>query len=307
MQTTSSQKISLREDVKVEQFSQFATHSNGVDEACTESKIVKLQQNLARRKSVIVAYSGGVDSSLVAHIAHETLGERALAVTAASPAVPGEEIEAASNLARTHGWKHRIIETKELEDPRYIANDARRCFFCKNELYTRLTKLALDEGYDSVVNGTNADDASDYRPGIDAAKLFGVGSPLLEVQISKKDVRDLAHLLGISAWNKPAQPCLASRIPYGQPVSVNSLAMLEKAEAALHRLGLAEVRVRHHPPVARLEVTSTDFTRFADPLFREKVNNAVKEAGYRCVAVDLAPFRSGSLNDIIRENATKVG
>ena len=255
--------------------------------------------------TAIVAYSGGVDSSLVAYLAHRELGEKSLIVTAASPAVPDDEIKAASEQAGKFGWTHRIIDTLELEDPRYTVNDTRRCFFCKTELYTRLAEMAKQEKIHHIANGTNADDLQDYRPGLEAAKDFSVISPLAAAGISKKEVRILAQFFNLTSWDKPAQPCLASRLPYGSPVSVEALSMVGEAEAHLRKLGFANVRVRHHMPVARIEVDEQDFVKFASKEIRESVNMAIKAAGYRHAAVDLSHFQSGGLNYRIPQKQKK--
>lgn len=262
-----------------------------------KSKRIALEDIILNMETVVVAYSGGVDSSLVAEMAHSILGSKALIITAYSPSVADEELRLAKNLANERGWQHRVLSTNEMGDERYLVNDKRRCFFCKNELYYHLKKMASDQGYEWVVNGTNTDDLSDYRPGLEAATLSNVRSPLVESGFSKHDVRELARELGLSVWDKPAQPCLASRLPYGTRVSMESLLMVANAERRMHELGFPIVRVRHYGDLARIELPLDEHKRFNDPHIYHEIMLGVTRAGYKNFELDPNGFRSGNLNN----------
>ncbi len=259
-----------------------------------EEKDAKLRSLIAGYGAVIVAYSGGVDSTFLAGVAHEVLGENALAVTSRSPSVAPEELYSATALAYGRGWRHLIVDTDEMNDPRYLANDGRRCFFCKTELYTHLDKVAGNESIGLVANGANTDDLGDYRPGMEAAKNFEVVSPLVEARMNKQDIRDLSKRMDLPTWDKPAQPCLSSRIPYGTMVSVDALRKIGKAEKGLHDLGFSVVRVRHYGDVGRVEIPVEDFVRFE--AVRVEAEAVVVGAGYTSMDLDPEGFRSGGLN-----------
>jgi uncharacterized protein len=244
---------------------------------------------------VAVAYSGGVDSAFVLKAAHDALGERCLGVVAHSASMPREELDGAVAIAKHIGARADVIESRELDDPRYRENGPARCFFCKGEVYDRIIAHAKEKGFAVVVDGNNHDDTADYRPGRQAGLERGIRSPLQELGITKDEVRALSAALGLPTWNKPAAPCLASRIPYGTPVSAELLGKIERAEAAVRRLGIRELRVRHHGDVARIEVGAGDFAKLIE--HREQVIRELKEIGYLYIALDLQGFRSGSLNE----------
>ena len=270
-----------------------------------DRKFADLKKLVSGYGSLIVAYSGGVDSTFLAAVAHEVLGFNTLSVTSRSPSVAPEEVEAAIALARTRGWRHLVVDTNEIEDPRYLANDGRRCFFCKTELYTHLGQVAAAEGVTKVANGANTDDLGDYRPGMEAAKNFEVISPLVEVGMSKQDIRDVSRCLDLPTWDKPAQPCLSSRIPYGTVVSVGALAMIGKSEKGLRELGFSVVRVRHYGQTARVEIPIDDFERFE--YVRSEAERIVLASGYKIMELDPKGFRSGALNDALKVSVSESG
>jgi len=258
-----------------------------------------LCDTLASLRSVIVAYSGGVDSAYLALVANRTLGDRAIAVTADSPSYPERHRQMAAQIAQQFGLRHEIIHTSELERPEYRANPANRCYYCKHELYTHLSRLAADR-HAIVVDGNNADDRGDYRPGRQAAREFGVRSPLDEVNLTKDEIRELSKQAGLPTWDEPASACLSSRIPYHTEVTDEKLRMIERAEQALRALGFRVCRVRHHDELARVEIARTEMPRAADPDMATAIVRELKAIGYRYVSLDLQGYRTGSLNEGLR-------
>jgi len=259
-------------------------------------RLARLRADLARHRSAIVAYSGGVDSSVLLRVAHEVLGERALAVIGRSDSYASRELTLALDQAAAFGARVEIVTTGELADPAFRSNPANRCYHCKSELYRKLAAVAERDGFEVVLDGTILDDLGDWRPGRVAAGERGVRSPLAELGFRKSDVRAVARHYGLASHAKPASPCLASRIPYGTEITPEILHMVERGEELLRSLGFTELRVRHHGAVARLEVPLAEIPRLLEPGVRQRVVEGLKALGYHHVAVDLEGFRSGSLN-----------
>ena len=255
-----------------------------------------LSDTLASLGSVIVAYSGGADSAYLAFVANRTLGDRAVAVTADSPSYPERHRQLAIRIAREFGLRHEIIQTNELERPEYRANPSNRCYYCKHELYTHLSRIATDRRA-VIVDGNNADDRGDYRPGRQAAREFGVRSPLDEVDLTKDEIRELSRRAGLPSWDEPASACLSSRIPYHTEVTDEKLRTIERAEQALRGLGFRLFRVRHHDDLARIEIARVEMPRALEPDVAAAIVRALKEVGYKYVSLDLQGYRTGSLNE----------
>ena len=255
-----------------------------------------LRSTLRSLDSVVVAYSGGADSAYLAYVANQTLGDRALAVTADSPSYPERHRRMAVDIARRFGFRHTIISTHELDRPEYRANPTNRCYFCKHELYVHLSHLAA-ASHAVVLDGNNADDRGDYRPGREAAREFGVRSPLDEAGLRKAEIRQLSRLAGLPTWDEPASACLSSRIPYRSEVTNEKLRMIERAEEALRSQGFRLCRVRHHEDYARVEIGSDDLSRALEPETAAAIARALKAVGYREVTIDPRGYRTGSLNE----------
>jgi uncharacterized protein len=265
-----------------------------------EEKSRRLQGILTGYRSVLIAFSGGVDSAYLAIAAAEALGPRALAVTADSPSYPDAHRRLALSIANDFGFAHELIHTDELERPEYRANPANRCYYCKDTLYGRLAEVATERGLAVVVDGNNADDRGDYRPGRQAAREHGVRSPLDEADLTKDDIRELARDAGLDSCTEPASACLSSRIPYGNEVSDEKLRQIEQAEAVLRDLGFRVFRVRHHDTVARLEIARSEMARALEPEINTQIVTALKALGYQYVSLDLQGYRLGSLNEALR-------
>jgi uncharacterized protein len=271
-----------------------------VDDADLDAKAAALDARLAGLGSVLVAYSGGVDSAFLAVTAARVLGSRSLSVTADSPSYPERHRDRAAEIARAFNLRHEIIHTDEMARPEYRANPANRCYYCKHELYTHLSAIARARGFAAIVDGSNADDRGDYRPGRQAAREFGVVSPLDESGLTKADIRSLARRAGMSTWNEPASACLSSRIPYHSEVTDEKLRTIEAAERVLRDLGFRIFRVRHHDTIARLELGRDEIARALDPDVSETIDRELRRLGYQHVTIDLRGYRLGSLNEALR-------
>jgi len=268
-----------------------------------KEKLEQLKAIFGGTEQALIAYSGGVDSTLVAKIAYDVLGDRALAVTAISPSLLPEELEDAKIQAATIGIPHKIVQTHEMENPNYTSNPVNRCYFCKSELHDTLKPLAIKLGYPYVVDGVNADDLHDYRPGIQAAKERGARSPLAEVGVTKAEVRQLSQKLGLPWWDKPAQPCLSSRFPYGEEITVAKLQRVGRAEIYLRNLGLKNLRVRSEGDTARIELPPEEIKEFVLTTDLQSVVSAFQELGFVYVTLDLEGYRSGKLNQVLNRKA----
>ncbi|HEY7698590.1 MAG TPA: ATP-dependent sacrificial sulfur transferase LarE [Vicinamibacteria bacterium] len=276
-------------------------------EKAAVAKEKKLLEILGGMESAIVAFSGGVDSAYLAVVAREALGERSLAVTGESPSYPDYQRRLALEVVERFGLSHRFVRTEEIENPEYLANHPDRCFHCKSELYTRL-KAVLDEGgFRFILDGANADDRMDFRPGRRAAKLMGVRSPLEEAELTKAEIRFLSEKRRLPTANEPASACLASRVPYESRISIQKLEQVEKGEEALRRLGFRHMRVRHHDALARLEFAPGELSRALSPEMRPRLVEEMKKLGYRFVTVDLEGYRTGSLNEVLEPSARARG
>lgn len=251
---------------------------------------------LRRCESILIAFSGGVDSSFLAKVAFDLLKDKALAVTSVSPSMPKTELQQAKKIAKEIGIHHKQIETKEMENPEFIDNTYMRCFFCKSELFEELFKIARREGYQFVAYGANKDDRGDFRPGSEAAKKSGAIAPLMEAGLTKEEIRLLSKETGLSTWNKASKACLSSRIPFGEKITREKLQQIETAEDALSCLGFHQFRVRHHGDIARIEIEKDDLNKVMRGSMREKVIASVKKAGFKFITLDLEGYRTGPFN-----------
>ncbi len=266
-------------------------------DAETQARYEHLQAILRTMESVLVAYSGGVDSALLLKVAHDVLGERAIGAIASSPAYAEEETSEAIAVARQMGIPLITLQTHELEDERYVANDVNRCYFCKTELFSKLEPLAKQYNLRYIAYGVNKDDDGDFRPGQRAAREFGVRGPLKEAGMGKREIRAVARLLNVPVWDKPSLACFSSRIPYGSKVDVTSLQMIYKAEKLLHDLGFHQLRVRHHDKIARIEVERAEMSRLIEEEMSRVVTDGLRKIGYTYVTIDLLGYRTGSMNE----------
>jgi uncharacterized protein len=268
-----------------------------------DAKLERMRAIFAPMRSLIVAFSGGVDSTLVLKVAHDALGDSVLALTTTSPTMPDEDRDSALAMALLIGARHLVVESNELEIPGYAANPLDRCYLCKHNLFTVCEAKAAQLGIDEIADGLNLDDLHDYRPGMQAASEKRVRHPIVEAEMTKADVRALSRSMGLPTWDRPASPCLSSRFPYGTEITPEGLKKVAAGEKLLHSMGFAVARVRFHGEVARLEVEQSQIARIVEPAVRETIDREFKKIGFRFVAIDLKGFRSGSLNEGVIANA----
>jgi len=278
-----------------------------MSDVSVDDKLTRMREILRSLKRVAVAFSAGVDSTFLLKVAVDTLGPgNVVAVTSKSESLAEAEFEQAVKLADQMGVEHVVLETGELQNPDFAANPANRCYFCRTALYDLLDTFIAERGLNAVVNGTNADDSNDWRPGHQAAREHNVRTPCAEAGLTKQDIRVLSKRMNLPTFDKPASPCLASRVPYGEAITAQKLKQIERAEAFLRSLGFRECRVRHHGQLARIEVPASDITRATEPQMRSRIDAALREFGYQYVAIDLRGFRSGSLNEVIAFEHLKI-
>jgi len=264
-----------------------------------QGKHKKLKRILVSYGSLLVAFSGGVDSSLLLKVAHDVLGDKVSAVIATSETYPKEECSSAVKFAKKLGVRYRVIDTEEFKDERFVSNTPERCYYCKNELFSKLVDIAKKEGIKYIADGSNVSDMSDFRPGTNASKEYGIRSPLREARFTKEDIRKLSRQLKLPTWNKPALACLASRVPYGTRITKDILDKIEKGERFIRNLGLKQIRVRHHGSLVRIEVEKADLISLVEGGIADKIEKKFKKLGYNYVTIDLSGYRTGSMNEVL--------
>ena len=271
-----------------------------------DAKEERLREIFRELDSVIVAYSGGVDSSYVAYVANAELGPRAVCITGQSASLPEYQRAEIDSVVQKFGFRHEVIQTEELENPGYRANNSDRCFYCKDELYTKLEAVARTRGIESIVDGSTVDDVSDYRPGRQAASQHAVRSPLIEAGLTKSEVRELSRRATLPTWDKPASPCLSSRIAYGTTVTIERLGKVDRGEEILREFGFREFRVRHHDQLVRIEIAPAEMDRVLRKDLIAEMARRFRELGFKYVTLDLEGFRSGSMNEVLGPQITQI-